>query len=43
MKEVLSFVLMVILAFSLAACKQDKKEAVDTSKDSSFTLNGAGE
>lgn len=35
---------MVILAFSLTACKQDKSEAVvDTSKDSSFTLNGAGE
>lgn len=43
MKDILSLVFFVILVASLASCQSQSDDVTDESKDSSFTLNGAGE
>lgn len=44
MKDTLSLIFFVVFVFSLASCQpQGEDDTVDASKDSTFTLNGAGE
>lgn len=43
MKDILSLVFFVLLVTTLASCQSASDDVTDGNKDSSFTLNGAGE